>query len=73
MHMLSVSDVIAGVALLVSGYNLWQTKLKGAHLRVFVPPVIQYSSPYQNSKSPVAGREAVLRRRFRPLDDGEDP
>jgi hypothetical protein len=47
--MLSVSDVFAGVALLVSGYNLWQTKLKGAHLKVFVPPVVQYSSPYQNS------------------------
>lgn len=47
--MLSVSDVIAGVALLVSGYNLWQSKLKGADLKVFVPPVIQYSSPYQNS------------------------
>jgi hypothetical protein len=48
MH-LSVSDVIAGVALLVSGYNLWQTRLKRADLKIFVPPVIQYSSPYQNS------------------------
>jgi hypothetical protein len=44
-----VSEIIAGVALLVSGYNLWQTKLKRANLKIFVPPVIQYSSPYQNS------------------------
>jgi hypothetical protein len=49
MHMLGVSDIIAGVALLVSGYNLWQSTLKRADLKVFVPPVIQYSSPYQNS------------------------
>jgi hypothetical protein len=48
-RMLSVSDVFAGVALLVSGYNLWQNKLKRADLKIFVPPVIQYSSPYQNS------------------------
>ncbi len=44
-----LSDVIAGVALLVSGYNLWQTRLKRADLKVFVPPVIHYSCPYQNS------------------------
>src|SRR5215467_12351823 len=44
-----LSEIIAGVALLVSGYNLWQTKLKRADLKIFVPPVIQYSSPYQNS------------------------
>jgi hypothetical protein len=49
MHMLSLSDFIAGVALLVSAYSLWQSKLKRADLKVFVPPVIQYSSPYQNS------------------------
>jgi hypothetical protein len=49
MHMLGVSDIIAGVALLVSGYSLWQSKLKHADLKIFVPPVIQYSSPYQNS------------------------
>jgi hypothetical protein len=47
--MLGVSEIIAGVALAVSGYNLWQNKLKRAELKVFVPPVIQYSSPYQNS------------------------
>jgi hypothetical protein len=47
--MLGVSEIIAGVALLVSGYNLWQSKLKRADLKIFVPPVIQYSSPYQNS------------------------
>jgi hypothetical protein len=47
--MLGVSDIIAGVALVVSGYNLWQSKLKRADLRIFVPPVIQYAAPYQNS------------------------
>jgi hypothetical protein len=47
--MIGVSEIIAGVALLVSGYSLWQSKLKRADLKVFVPPVIQYSSPYQNS------------------------
>jgi hypothetical protein len=44
-----LSDVVAGAALLISGYNLWQTMLKRADLRIFVPPVIEYSSPYQNS------------------------
>jgi hypothetical protein len=47
--MLGVSEIIAGAALLVSGYTLWQNKLKRAELKIFVPPVIQYSSPYQNS------------------------
>jgi hypothetical protein len=46
--MLGVSEVVAGVALIVSAYNLWQNKLKRAELKIFVPPVIQYSSPYQN-------------------------
>lgn len=44
-----LSDFIAGVALFVSAYSLWQTRLKRSDLRVFVPPVIQYAAPYQNS------------------------
>jgi hypothetical protein len=32
-----------------SGYSLWETSLKKADVRVFVPPVIQFSAPYQNS------------------------
>jgi hypothetical protein len=45
----SVSAIFSGVAVAVSGYSLWQTALRGAELRVFVPPLIRYASPYQNS------------------------
>lgn len=41
--------LISAVALALSCYSLWETSLKQAELHVFVPPVIQYSSPYQNS------------------------
>ncbi len=43
------AEVFSGVAVIVSGYSLWQTSLRRAHLRVFVPPLIRYASPYQNS------------------------
>lgn len=41
--------LLSAVALAFSGYSLWDTSLKSAELHVFVPPVIQYASPYQNS------------------------
>lgn len=41
--------IVSAVALLFSGYSLWETSLKEADVRAFVPPVIQFSSPYQNS------------------------
>ena len=41
--------LLSAVALAFSGYSLWDTSLKSAEVNVFVPPVIQYSSPYQNS------------------------
>ncbi len=41
--------IFSGVALAVSGFSLWDTSLKAAHVGVFVPAVIQYSAPYQNS------------------------
>jgi hypothetical protein len=44
-----VPGVIAGVALAISTYTLWTISLKQADLQVFVPPVVQYASPYQNS------------------------
>jgi hypothetical protein len=44
-----LSDVGAGVAVVVSAYSLWQTSLKRSALKVFVAPVIRYASPYQNS------------------------
>lgn len=44
-----ITAVVSAIALLFSGYSLWDSSLKGPALKVFVPPVIQYSSPYQNS------------------------
>ena len=43
------AEVFSGVAVALSGYSLWQTSLKQADLQVFVPPLIRYASPYQNS------------------------
>ena len=43
------AEVFSGVAVAVSAYSLWRTSLKSAELRVFVPPLIRYASPYQNS------------------------
>jgi hypothetical protein len=37
------------IALALSLYSLWETSLKRSDLRVFVPPVIHYAAPYQNS------------------------
>jgi hypothetical protein len=34
---------------LFSVFSFWESSIKGPDLKVFVPPVIQYSSPYQNS------------------------
>lgn len=44
-----VVAAISGIALLFSAYSLWETSLKASDLQVFVPPVIYYSSPYNNS------------------------
>lgn len=43
------AEIFSGVAVAVSGYNLWQTTLRQPLLRTFVPPVMRYASPYQNS------------------------
>ena len=43
------AEVFSGVAVVVSVYSLWRTTLRGADLRIFVPPLIRYASPYQNS------------------------
>ena len=40
---------ISGVALLFSAYSLWETSLASSDLRLFVPPVIYYAFPYNNS------------------------
>ena len=39
----------SATALLFSGFGLWESRLRQPDLRIFVPPVIEYSSPYQNS------------------------
>ena len=41
--------LLSAVALAFSGYSLWDTSLKSAEVQVFVPPVVQYAAPYQNS------------------------
>lgn len=43
------ATVVSGVALVFSGYSLWDTSLKSADLHVFVPRVISYAAPYQNT------------------------
>jgi hypothetical protein len=47
--MLSGGDFFSGAAVCFSGFSLWQTSLRGATFEVFVPPIIRYASPYQNS------------------------
>jgi hypothetical protein len=44
-----ISTAFSAAALLFSAYSLWESRLKQSDLRVFVPAVIEYSSPYQNS------------------------
>lgn len=41
--------LLSAVAVLFSGYSLWDTALKSADLRVFVPRVIYYAAPYTNT------------------------
>jgi hypothetical protein len=44
-----IAAVVSSVALAFSAYSLWETSLRAPDLRIFVPSVIHYSSPYQNS------------------------
>ena len=41
--------VLSATAMCFSAYSLWDTSLKAADLHTFVPPVIQFAAPYQNS------------------------
>ncbi len=52
--------VLSAVALLFSGYSLWETSLREADVRVFVPPVIQFSAPYQNTNFEVIAVPVTL-------------
>ena len=44
-----LANVVSAIALTFSGYSVWETSLKQSDLKVFVAPVIQYASPYNNS------------------------
>ncbi len=44
-----VTAVVSALALMFSGYSLWDSTLKGPDINVFVPPVIHYASPYNNT------------------------
>jgi hypothetical protein len=46
---MNASHIVSAIALLFSGYSLWETSLKRSDLKVFVAPVIRYASPYQNT------------------------
>jgi len=48
-HSRWVTTTFSATAVLFSAYSLWESRLKQSDLRVFVPAVIEYSSPYQNS------------------------
>ena len=45
----TLSAAISVLALVFSGYSLRDSSLKASDLKVFVPPVIQFSAPYNNS------------------------
>jgi hypothetical protein len=47
--MVSVSDIASASAIVFSGISLWHTSLRGASMQAYVPPIIRYASPYQNS------------------------
>ena len=43
------ATLLSAVAVLFSAYSLWDTSLKSADLRVYVPRVIYFAAPYQNT------------------------
>ena len=45
----AITAVASAFALLFSAYSLYETSVRKPDLRAFVPPVIRYSSPYNNS------------------------
>ena len=55
-----LAAILSLFALALSGYSLWETSLKQAEVQVFVPPVIQYAAPYQNSNFEVIAVPVTL-------------
>ncbi len=45
----TLTAVVSAFALMFSAYSLWDSSLKQPDLKVFVPPVIHYASPYNNT------------------------
>jgi hypothetical protein len=45
----NVAAYASAVAVAFSGYSLFETSIRQPELKLFIPPVVQYSSPYQNS------------------------
>jgi hypothetical protein len=43
------ATLLSATALALSLYSLWESSLRPADIHVYVPPVIQYAAPYQNS------------------------
>jgi hypothetical protein len=43
------ATLLSAVAVLFSGYSLWDATLKSADLHVYVPRVIYYAAPYSNT------------------------
>lgn len=43
------ATVLSAIAVLFSAYSLWDTSLKSADLKAYVPRVIYFASPYQNT------------------------
>jgi hypothetical protein len=44
-----IAAIVSAVALTFSAWSLWETSLKAPDVHVFVPPVIHYANPYNNS------------------------
>ena len=55
-----LAAILSLFALALSGYSLWDTSLKQAEVQVFVPPVVQYAAPYQNSNFEVIAVPVTL-------------
>lgn len=54
------ATLLSAVAVVFSGFSLWETSLKNADLRIYVPRVISYASPYNNTNFEVIAMPVTL-------------
>lgn len=54
------ATLLSGVAVLFSGYSLWETSLKSPDLSIYVPRVISYAAPYTNTNFEVISIPVTL-------------